>query len=637
MRSKTSCCNHTLFQKNLTRFAPVWVMYAICLLAGLFLLYTDGGASASFSRQFAFVKNMAELINTMAVINMGYALLVAELLFGDLFNSRMCNMLHAMPLQRGDWFQANVLSGMMFSLVPTAVMALVAMPLLNTTFYVDAWQIGILWFVGTNLEYLCFFGLAAFSAMCVGNRFTMAAGYGLLNCGAYIAYWLIDTIYTPMLYGVVTPTALARKLTPMSQMVDRTFIETANRSQLREWFGENYEGVVANFKVTGDWGVLVVWAAVGAGFLAAALWLYRKRDLECAGDAVAFKPLVPVFQVLCAIFVMTAGQFFLYSVLGMRDRNYVILAIGLVVGWFIGRMLIERSTRVFRLRNWYGLGALAAALVLTLVCTHFDVLNIEERMPRQERIKSVTLETGYVSAIKLEEEGDIEAVLRLHGDALENRAEEGAGTYVVGSNGKWIRYIDNNADLIDEENKSQPTRMVCNVELTYELENGNLVRRDYNVWVDSPGGEIVRDYLNRWENVIQQKTVLVNGMEFDRVETVLANFTGFQVDEVPNEIAAAVNSRQEAESFLAAVRADCAAGNMAQHDYFHTGYYRIPNANYEEGYAHRDRLWVYLNGDEKYGLSIEVYMDSENTLRWLDDHGLLPEGMEILEGRWDYY
>ena len=358
MRSKKSCCNATVYLKNLTRFAPVWGLYAICLLVGLFLIYTDGGEASSFSRQFAFVKNMAELVCVMAFINLAYALVVAELLFGDLFNSRMCNMLHAMPLRRGDWFASNVLSGMTFSIIPTAIMALVAIPLLNTTFYVNAWQIALLWFVGTNLEYLCFFGLAAFSAMCVGNRFTMAAGYGLLNVGAYIAYWLIDTIYTPMLYGIVTPTALAQNLTPVaSQVGDRTFIETATRSQLREWFGEKYEGVVANFKVTEEWSVLFVWAAVGIAFLAAAQWLYRKRQLECAGDAVAFRPLVPVFQVLCAIFVMTAGQFFLYSILGLGIRNYVILAVGLVVGWFIGRMLIERSTRVFRLRNWYGLGA----------------------------------------------------------------------------------------------------------------------------------------------------------------------------------------------------------------------------------------------------------------------------------------
>ena len=639
MQSKTSCFNKAVFKKNLTRFSPVWVLYTICLLAGLFLLYTDGGAPGSFSRQFAFVENMAELIKVMGFINLGYALLVAQLLFGDLFNSRMCNMLHAMPLRREGWFLANVLAGLTFSLVPTAVMALVAMPLLNTTFYVDAWQIAPLWFAGTNLEYVCFFGLAAFSAMCVGNRFTMAAGYGLLNAGAFIAYWLIDTIYTPMLYGIVTPTTLAENLTPISQVLNHSFIEVATRSQLRELFGENFEGVTANFTVTEEWGVLFLWAAAGIAFLIAALFLYKKRHLECAGDAVAFRPLVPVFQVLCSIFVMTAGQFFLYTFLGLWDRNYPILAIGLVVGWFIGRMLIERSTRVFRLKNWYGLGALAAVLVLTLVCTHFDVLNIEERMPKAERIKSVSLDTGYTSTIGLEDAEDIETILQLHRYALDNRAEDGSGAYVIGSNGQWGRYIDNNSDLIDEEDKTQPVRMVANIRLRYELDNGNVAAREYNVWVDSLEGQILRDYLNRWENVTGEgvETVLVNGVSFDRLAMVLANFTSMSVDYVPQELGNAVNTRREAESFLAAVRADCAAGNMAQHDYFHEGFFRIPNENYGKFYEDRNRIWVYLNGNDRYGLSVEVYADSENTLRWLAEHNLLPEGTEIQEGRRNFY
>ena len=639
MRSKTSCFNKTVFKKNLTRFAPVWALYTICLMVGLFLLYTDGGAAASFSRQFSFVKNMAELVNAMAVINLGYALLAAELLFGDLFNSRMCNMLHAMPLRREGWFLANVLSGLMFSLVPTAVMALAAMPLLNTTFYVDAWQIAVLWFVGTNLEYVCFFGMAALCAMCVGNRFTMAAGYGLLNAGAYIAYWLIDTIYTPMLYGIITPTTLAGNLTPIAKILDRSFIEVGTRAKLRELFGDNYEGVTANFTVTEEWSILFIWAAVGIAFLAVAMQLYRKRQLECAGDAVAFRPLVPVFQVLCAIFVMASGQFCLYSVLGLRDQNYPILAIGLVIGWFIGRMLIERSTRVFRLQNWYGLGALAAVLVLTLVCTHFDVLNIEERMPKAERIQNVTLATGYVSSIESEDEAEIRTILQLHQYALEDRAEEGAGAYVIGSNGQWLRFIDNNADLIDEEDYTQPVRMATNFELAYELDNGNFVRRDYNIWVDSPGGQILREYLNRWENVTGQgrNTVYENGVERDQLELTLENFTSLSVDYVSAEVSNTVNTRQEAESFLAAVRADCAAGNMAQHNHFHTGFFRIPNSDYEEGYTDRERLWVYLNAGDKYGVSLEIYADSENTLRWLADRDLLPEGMEILEGRRDFY
>ena len=630
MRSKTSSFNHTAFRKDLTRFAPVWVLYTICLILGLFLLYTD---RTNF-RDYYFAHNMTQLLPVMGVVNLFYAPLVAQLVFGDLYNSRMCNMLHAMPLRRESWFAAHVASGVLFSLIPTAIMLAVATPLLMGSIFEGGWKIGVLVFLGTNLQYLCFFGIAVFAVMCVGNRFTMAAGYGLINAGAYIGYWLIDTIYTPMLYGIVTPTTLAENLTPVNHMTSYTYIDADNRSLLREKFGEELKGAVAQFQLTEEWWRLWVCAAVGIVFLLAALWLYRKRHLECAGDAVAFSWMKPVFQVLCSVFVMTAAQFFLYSFLGLRDGNYVVLAVGLCVGWFIGKMLIERSTRVFRLQNWYGLGALAAALVLTLVCTHFDVLNIEERMPKFERIKSVAITTNYTGTLATENTPeDIQLALRLHEYALEDRADS-TGGYVIGSNGEWVSYVDTNSDLIDEEDEDQPWRYVARVELSYELTNGNYVRREYNVWVDSPAGELTREYLNRWD-VINSRYVTIDEVQHNRLDVVLDTFKSMYVgyideEDMPEEL----QNRETAESFIAAVMADAAEGNLAQHPYFHTGYFVREDERYEDGLHKFHQLYINLEG-ERYSWEVEIFPDSRHTVKWLQDHGLM-EGMEIREGDFGY-
>ena len=205
MQLKTSFFNKTVYRKNLTRFAPVWGLYTLCLVMGVALLYVNGGSL----KQFHFAKNyIHDMFSIMGIVNLGYALLVAQLLFGDLFNSRMCNMLHAFPVSRESWFATNVISGLTFSVVPTLVMALVSAPLLMMSLFENAVLLAPLVFLAANLQFLCFFGMAAFAAMCTANRFTMAAGYGLMNTGAMIAYWLVDTVYTPMLYGVITPTGL---------------------------------------------------------------------------------------------------------------------------------------------------------------------------------------------------------------------------------------------------------------------------------------------------------------------------------------------------------------------------------------------------------------------------------------------
>ena len=84
-------------------------------------------------RTFWFASRIAGNLQLMGLVNLLFAPLVAMLLFGDLYNSRMCNALHAMPVRRETLFLTNVVSGLLFSMIPTAVMALLSVPLLNAT------------------------------------------------------------------------------------------------------------------------------------------------------------------------------------------------------------------------------------------------------------------------------------------------------------------------------------------------------------------------------------------------------------------------------------------------------------------------------------------------------------------------
>ena len=341
MQSKTSFFNKTVFKKNLTRFAPVMILYTVCLLVGLALMYTQSvNYYSNYSEvNFWFAHYMCQCLQYMGIVNLFFGPLVAMLLFGDLFNSRMCNALHAMPVRRETYFLTNVVSGLVFSLAPTAIMTLLSIPLLNNTCIVNAWQIGILWFIGTNLEFLCFFGIAVFCAFCTGNRLAMALVYAAVNGGAFIVYYLVETVFEPLLFGVVTCDQFAQMLTPFFG-VTSTLLEVENYRSLEKLFLANPEEMVANFWVDENYYNLIVMAIAGIGFLAVGLVLYRKRDLECAGDAVAFKILSPVFQVACAIGasalgIMCIGMFAGYSSYNdNRAMLYGFLACGLTVGWF---------------------------------------------------------------------------------------------------------------------------------------------------------------------------------------------------------------------------------------------------------------------------------------------------------------
>lgn len=612
MQLKTSFFNKTIFRKNLTRFAPVWGVYTLCLILGILLMYGNGG-TAKF---FHFARNMAQLVEIMGLVNMGYALIVAQLLFGDLYNSRMCNMLHAFPMRRETWFLTNLASGLLFSLVPTLIMAIVATPLLLGSLFENACVLPWYIFLASNLQFVCFFGMAAFCAMAVGNRFTMIAGYGLLNAGAYIAYWLVDTVYTPMLYGVVTPTALAENLTPISHMVNHPYIQVdVSLYDLREKFGEALEGATAVFAISDEWWRLWMLAGAGLIFALLGLVLYRARDLECAGDAVAFPVLKPVFLVLCSVFVAAAAQFFLYAFMGMNKLNYMILIAGLVVGWFVAKMLLERSTRVFRLKNLYGLAALAAVFAVSLWLTHVDILGIETYIPDGDKIKMVSLDSR--NSMKMTESREIEDILRLHADALENRAED-YGVYIQDETGARIHFTD-----FEDETEYENYYYAVDVTLRYELESGKIVRRNYNIWVDSEAGRIAEDYMSRWENV-DYRTVTINGKEYNRLTTILNDFEHFVLPGYENEreLPELCRSQAAAMELIAAIKADCEAGNMAQHPYFHTGHFRIPDEYAEKGYYEDAAIYISFRGAD-YGWNVNVFADCENTIRWLKAHDLL--------------
>ena len=632
MLSKTSFFNPTVYKKNLTRFAPVWLLYTLCLILGLVMMYSNGGNS----RNYWFASHMVDLIPVMGVINLAYALLTAQLLFGDLFQSRMCNALHAMPLRREGWFFTHVLSGLTFSLVPTAVMSLLALPLLAGSLFDGAWKIAFLFFAAVNLQYICYFGIAVFAVMVTANRFAMAAGYGLVNFGAAIAWWLIDTIYTPMLYGVITPTTLMENLTPAAHLTQFTFVEMDSRSLLMEQFGNTLEGAVGTFRLTGEWWRLFACAGAGIALMVVALLLYKRRNLECAGDAVAFKSLVPVFLIPCSIVVAAAAQFFLETFLGVYGYNFLVLSVGLVVGWFIGKMLLERTTRVFRLKNCYGLLALFAAIGLSLLLTHIDVLGIETSQPDLEDIKQVSIGTSYTPNAVLTEEADLEAVLLLQRLALEDRLDE-AGTYVE-EDGQRVRYVNSAAYQLAEKTAAQEGGVECvyatQFTICYELHSGKVINRRYNVWSDQQEGDILREIFSRWELV---KNQYWNNPEVDRLATVLNTLKSIDygqnyVDVVSmSESFSQYQTREDALSLLEAIQADCADHRMAQDRWLHNGHFRYPDAEAERGFYTQDCIYIYLQG-ENYGWSVEVYADSVHTLQWLQSRGLLtpevrPENM----------
>ncbi len=627
MKSRTSFCNGTLFRKNMTRFAPVWGAYLLCLLLGLVVMYVDQN-----TRQvnFWFASHMAQCIQVMGVVNLFYGPVAAQLLFGDLYNSRMCNALHAMPIRRETYFVTNVLSGIVASLVPTAVMALLSIPLLAGTIVQDAWLIALLWFGAANLQFICFFGMAVFCIFCTGNRLIMLAVYAVLNAGAFLAYFVVDTVYTPMLFGVITPDRLVEMLTPVQNLVNHTFVEVENYHNMIALFEGRETEAVAKFWVNPVYGNLFVWALVGLAFVVAGLLMYRKRNLECAGDAVAFPVLAPVFQVVCSLGAcgmagVVVNIFFGYSHYSGSVIMYTVLACGMAVGWFVGKMFLERSTRVFRPKNWIGLGVLAAVTALSLLLTWMDVLGIETWVPKAEKVESVSFQ-GPIP-MELTEREDIEKVISVHRLALEDRIEQ-PGLYPV----RWLEenYPDFRFVEVPEDDfrygeegdydENEPHKKADHLWITYTLTSGKQVEREYSIWTDQEEGQIVRAMCSDWD-LVWNNAFRNWGSEpekFDINQVYSIDFSGEMLKD--DQVSPAL-----LRTLLDALKADCEDQNLVPDYYYHNGAFQFWDEETQQYYYSRSRYLTVWFGDKtnrNYAIEFQIYPDCTNTLAWMERHGL---------------
>ncbi len=393
MKLKRWFFDATAFKKDLTRFAPFWALYLIgALLISMPILSMEGSSRG-------VVGDLNATISILAVVNMIYAIISAQLVFGDLFNSRLCHALHALPLRRETWFSTHLLSGLLFSFGPNA-----ALTLLFLGFTGEYPQAALMWMVGVDLSYLFFFCLAVLCMQCTGSRFAAVTVYLILNFLSILLMWFAVAIYEPLLYGVKVDEAPFLLLSPVVTMAGNSYFSLkhdpncwCHASYPDDTYDFTWQGSDCNFLFTvgNGWTYMAIAVAVGLVLAVLALVLYRRRRLETAGDFVAFRKLRPLFWVIFSICAGWLWQLFASGLMGTSDSTgYLFFIIGAAVGFFVGHMLLERTVKVFRGKAFVKLTVLFVALGLSLGLVSLDPVGITRRVPAPEKTEGVLLVEG---------------------------------------------------------------------------------------------------------------------------------------------------------------------------------------------------------------------------------------------------
>lgn len=487
MKSRTSFFEKTVLKKDLTRFFPLWALY---LIGGLLMMHVLSGFYGSYfdNRGYSIARDLNAMTGPLGILSACYGFLAAQLLFGDLHSTRLCYGVHALPLRREDWYLTHTVSGLLMGLVPPLVILLTLMPLMG-----KFWFTALLCWSGMALHYLFFFGLSVLCMMCTGHRFAATAVFGILNFLALIINWFAKTIYIPLLPGVRANTGIFDLFCPVVELMGRdefflvqhldtcpchttTYIDGMKLEILGNTPSHEY-GFTG---IGSDWGYLWVLAGVGIVLLALGLVLYRRRNLERAGDFMAFRPMKPIFL---TVYTLCVGGVLFYLGYETADTfaGYVFFAIGLFVGYFTGKMLLERTIRVFKGRSWAGLGILYAAVALSLLLTWLDPIGIARRVPDSQRVQEVYLYDGYLSDYQLNK-----------GDLLANRSD-----VLVITEPEDIAAICQIHPLMIEENKAISDQEGRRFTLQYKMKNGTTISRTYRIGSYGEVWEALTPYLTK--------------------------------------------------------------------------------------------------------------------------------------------
>ena len=572
-----------LFRKQVTRFWPLWGGYSLgllLLLPGYFLTYVPWGETSLVQafRGWALMWAVNPLISCIV------AGLSALAVWSYLCSRSAAGLIHGLPVRREGLFFTNYLAGLSFILVPNGLIFLLSLAAQGAVGGVDFYSLWM-WLVCQSLMAVFFFSLATFVALITGNLLALPALYVILNG----LFWGLERIFQM---------TFARFIYGYSSMDDMHFL-----SFLFDWgspyrtmgmrLERLYDGDGLIYGIAG-FSVLVIYAALGLLLSILALRLYKRRQMETAGEVICVPALRPVFKYGAAFCgALTFGDFFC-SLLGGRFFDSRVSFGLLVLLWgavfyFLAEMLLRKSFRVVK-QSYRDSLVVLAVLLLGMGALRLDPLGYEKRIPAQEEIASVHI-LGVQSGII---DGDIQrdmseeyiaAVVLLHQTLVEEKRSTQQGEKDTSAEQFTVYAKEGEGSHLESITQ-------WHIMIDYTLRDGKQISRSYTVpikreLIERPGtSAYLLDTLlntNEWRVLnhfsFRPEPEEVLGAYMEKVTLPIgadAALTAYSVQYHSRQF-----STEEAQLLLSAVLEDMDAGRLGQqHLLCDEAYYETKYENY---------------------------------------------------------
>ncbi len=423
MKSKTSCFNRTILKKNVTHYWPLWASYlGILLLVVPFNIwqmtadewyyeYYDG-ASRMYGVMYGAVSVMID-----PWMSFLFAGVVALAVFSYLYSAKNANMMHALPVNRLELYVTNFLSGLSFLWIPQVIVFFVSVLVclaneitcMQYLFLALLCQMGVSFFA---------YALAVFVAMFTGQILAMPAYYIIVNFLYVGCVFLVNAFMELLSFGITNRWNPGKScmLSPLYYLDNNLWVREAYRNGSETSTGLEVNGV----------SLVAIYAIAAVVIIVIAYQIYKRRQIETAGDWVSVGFVKPIFRWGLAAYggsLLALG--FTNILQEVHCLNpYVCMVLSIIVTGFLcffaAEMLLRKSFKVFQKKRVIEWAGFTAAAILVFSMFELDVFGVERVMPKEDEIAAAFVNMDYPVMVEKE---DILELLAIHQDVVTHKKE----------------------------------------------------------------------------------------------------------------------------------------------------------------------------------------------------------------------
>ena len=582
-------------------------LWTIILAAIVFLLpvpiyiameISSSGGTVSEGAMIYFAKNLAEPMayNSawMIVVTIFGAFICAVSGFGYLFSKRKVDFFHSLPVKRETLFAVRYINGVLIYLVPYLAMALVSVLIIAVSGNMKAIVFTVV-LKGLAVHLLGYLSIYTTFILCVtfvGNFvvFCAVSGwmFGITSVVLLVYFWFEEQFFHTYSY------------------MGDVFRDRLH--SLRFLCPPYFYAYSWNGRELGVTSILLQELAFVAVLTVITLFVYKARPSDGAGKAIAFPILKPVIRISVELL---AG-----ALMGMlfheaADRSYGVpgwMIFGVVLGVILCHMLIQ-SIFYFDVRKCFAdkasMGVVAVVAVAFVLVMRYDTFGYDTYLPKEKKLESVAIDITGLDTYRNNYKYD--GVYMSYTDEYEEmKLTDMNAVY------PYLESLVADNEYYWKLRERGAATTVTRVNVTYRLENGKTIYREYRV------PEIREELFAPVFESMEYKEVHYSDV-YSMPESILDSVTAVHA---MNTQLMVLDAGERAE-FMAIVRRELAAQSLKEKlDTLPVAVLHLRFVSYRVGY---DSDGMPYDNSREYKVELPVYPSFTETLAFLAERGFNPD------------